>query len=296
QVGNDIISIVMCNLFIFLSFITFYGSVFFIAAIYLWLLFKRQFRFLFMLLPGLVLAGILIYPLFIQQLINSKIALTEVKNWNLVLGQSNIKNLLLIPIKFSIGRISFDPQIVYYSIAGLWTAFVFYFVIKGWKNTLFYLIGITITLAFLASFFIPMLQYFRYLYLIPLICLLLATTVKNTKIKWFILVGFTVFSFTYLLNPAHHREDWKSLVKNLNSNIVYMIPSSSDPVKYYNKNIEVRSLNQIGQDELNNEIIVIPYTAEIHGVNYDEVLKSKSYELSSEKSYRELKIEIWNKK
>jgi len=89
------------------------------------LLIKKQFKLLFLLLPGFVLAGILIYPLFIQQYLNSKIALIDVKNWDLVLGKANLKNLLLIPIKFSIGRISFEPKILYYSISGLWSLFVF---------------------------------------------------------------------------------------------------------------------------------------------------------------------------
>ncbi|MEK6952480.1 MAG: glycosyltransferase family 39 protein [Nanoarchaeota archaeon] len=286
-------NIVLINIFILLSFLTFYGSIFFIFAIYIWLLIKREFKLLFMLLPGFILAVLLVFPLFINQYLNSKIALNDVKNWSLVLGKANIKNLLLIPLKFSIGRISFEPKILYYSIAGLWSLFVFYFLAKGWKNTLFLITLLTVFLAFIASFFTPLLQYFRFIYLIPLISLLLAINTKNKLTKAVLLSGFIIFSLIYLLNSNYHREDWKSLVGDLKTKTIYMIPSSSDAVKYYNKNIEVRSLNQVSEMHLENEITVIPYTSEIHGVDYVKELSRKYYELSSEKSYRELKIETW---
>ena len=74
-----------------------------------------------------------------------------------------------------------------------------------------------------------------------------------------------------------------------------MIPSSSDGVKYYDKKIEIKDLKSLQNLELENEITVIPYTSEIHGVDYKKVLSSKNYVLSMEKSYRELKIERWKK-
>ncbi len=49
-------------------------------------------------------------------------------------------------------------------------------------------------------------------------------------------------------------------------------------------------------NDLENEITVIPYTSDIHGVDYKKVLSSKNYVLSMEKSYRELKIEYWKLK
>ena len=74
-----------------------------------------------------------------------------------------------------------------------------------------------------------------------------------------------------------------------------MIPSSSDAVKYYDKTIEIKDLKTIGNMDLENEITVIPYTAEIHGIDYKTILQSKGYVLGSEKTYRELKIETWKK-
>jgi len=285
--------IFLCNGFILLSLLTFYGSIFFIFAIYIWLLIKREFKLLFLLLPGFILAVLLIFPLFIEQYINSKIALNDVKNWDLVLGKANIKNLLLIPIKFSIGRISFEPKILYYSIAGLWSMFVFYIFAKGWKNMLFLITIITILLAFIASFFTPLLQYFRFIYLIPIFVLLITLGIDAKWQRFLVVGGFLIFSLIYLLNPQYHREDWKGLVGDLKTKTIYMIPSSSDAVKYYDKKIEIKDLKSLQSLELENNLTIIPYTSDIHGVTYAEELVKKDYVLESEKSYRELKIETW---
>lgn len=294
------IRILLLNLFIFLSFLTFYGSVFFIFAVYLWLLFKKQYKIFLMVLPGLILAGILILPLFVQQYANSKIALSSVQNWSLVLGKANLKNLLLIPIKFSIGRISFEPKILYWLVSGLWTTLLFSFILRPkthLRGVYLGLFWLTLLLGFVTSFFTPVLQYFRFLYLVPIFIILITAKIARPARSgnwqgWVVLTGFLIFSFIYLLNPAYHREDWKSLVKDLKVKDVYMIASSSDPIRYYNKNIKVNDLRFIEKIQ-ENEITVIPYTSEIHGVTYAETLGQLGYRLGSEKNYRELKIEKW---
>ena len=54
-----------------------------------------------------------------------------VKNWSLVLGRADIKNLLLIPLKFSIGRISFYPKWLYYLVSTIFSGVVFFSALKG---------------------------------------------------------------------------------------------------------------------------------------------------------------------
>ena len=298
--------LILCNLFIFLSFLTFYGSIFFIVSIYLYLLFKKQFKLLLYLLPGFVISHLLISPLLYQQFLNSKIAIYEVLNWSTVLGKANIKNLLLIPIKFSIGRISFEPKIFYYLISSLLSSFLFYFLLKPMfdlrgptkkSNQIFlWLFFGPIILGFFVSFYTPLLQYFRFLYLIPIMIILIAVSVNKNWQKIIILSGFILFSLIYVLNPNFHREDWKSLVKSLSvSKPIYMILSSSDPIKYYNNKFELRDIKKLSDYNLENSIQVIPYSIQIHGVNYKEILTKKGYLVNKEKSFRELKTEIWTK-
>src|SRR3989338_6346880 len=118
------------SLFIVLSFYTFYGSIFLIGAFFLYLLYSKKYREFFLSGAIFFLGLLAIFPLLFQQFSNSKTALAQVANWSLVLGKANLKNLLLIPVKFVVGRIDFYPKWLYYSVAGLWTAFVWFFAVK----------------------------------------------------------------------------------------------------------------------------------------------------------------------
>ncbi len=130
-----------------------------------------------------------------------------------------------------------------------------------------------------------MFQYFRFLYLIPFLCLILH---KN----YFYTLIFLFFSFIYLLNPSFHREDWQSLSASL-INPVYIIESVADPIKYYRPDLKINDLKSISSTE--SEITVIPYASEIHGLDYRQKLLSQNYQLIKETSFRELKSETWQK-
>jgi uncharacterized membrane protein len=293
--SSNIKDIFMMNLFFALAFFSFYGSAFFIATIFLYFLYKKNYKIFILNTLYFILVFLVISPLLYQQLLNSKIALASVTNWSLVLGKANIKNLLLIPIKFSIGRISFYPKLFYWVVSGIWTIIIFWKIfLSGFKNKfLLFLFIFPLTLGFIVSFFTPMLQYFRFIYLIPLLAILLSR--KNVTVYCYgVTFGFVAFSLIYLFFPQFHREDWKSLVQSLpKDKPVYMIPSSSDPVKYYSNNLKINDLSLLNNSD--NEIIVIPYTADIHGLDYKSNLRKSGYVLKNEVSYRELTYERWIK-
>ncbi len=314
------------TLFISLAFLTFYGSIFLIAPMLLYFLYKKNYRVFILNTGYFILVTLLIFPLLYQQLINSKILLSNVANWSMTLGKANIKNLLLIPIKFSIGRISFYPKWLYWGISGIWTGFVTYQIFRlrqgfGGQakikpiNLFFYLFLFPLIVGFLVSFFIPMLQYFRFIYLIPIVSILLSFGLsgqaKSNRGGWILSGGFLIFSLVYLLLPQFHREDWKNLVKNLpKDKPVYMITAASDPVKYYSNSFKVNELTLLrqgfllrqdyggqvgGQGGFEKEIIVIPYAAEIYGSDYKSILTSNGYLLKKETSFREVTYEEWFK-
>ena len=305
-------SLLLMNLFFIFSFYTFYGSIFLIATILLYLLFKKRYKVFFVSCFLFLVSFILISPLLYQQLINSKVALAKITNWTLVLGKANIKNLLLIPIKFSVGRISFYPKWLYWGIAGIWTGFVL-FTIKTVLNktvfikTVFYLLIFPLILGFLVSFFAPMMQFFRFIYLIPIMAILLSLN-KNTSMyptplklrrasRYILIIGFVVFSSAYLLLPQFHREDWKSLVKSLpKDKPVYMIKASSDPVLYYSKNsLQVKELTSLRVENKEKEITVIPFSVGVYGLDYKNLLSKARYTLKKEFSFREVAYEQWSK-
>ncbi len=308
---------ILFGLFLILSLLTFYGSVFLIAAFLVYFLYKKQYKYFILNTLYLILFFLLISPLFYQQFINSKIVLANVSHWSLVLGKANLKNLLLIPIKFSIGRIDFYPKWIYYAVTGVWTIFVFFSLFKNLKlknkkllktpaysagreklelKILFaYLFIFPLLLGFFVSFFTPLLQYFRFIYLIPIMAILLAKN-KGSLNQYILAAGFLVFSFAYLLFPQFHREDWRSLAKDIPArSVVYMIKSSSDPIKYYRPDLEIKELEKLADLKNFKKIIVIPYTAQIYGLDYQQKLIDQNFSLKKKISYREVVAEIWVK-
>lgn len=278
--------ILLFNLMIAFSFATFYGSIFFILTLYLYLYLKRQFNWHYAI--GLIVAVTVLFPLLLHQLQIAHQSRLLVPNWLSVLGPVNLKNILLIPIKFTSGRISFYPKLFYYLIAGLWAVWTFAIFRKRPIYLYFFLMPLILGTIF--SLFSPMLSYFRFIYLIPIFCLALA----ESRFRPIALVGFIIFSAVYLFNPTFHREDWKSLSASLPTNsTVYMIPSFADPVKYYRPDLPISDIRN-SQFEIRN-LFVIPYGEAIHGFDHTTQLTSLGYSKQSVHNFRQLTLETWFK-
>ncbi len=270
----------------FISFWVYYPLAFFLAAMVMVAIIRKKIRVAGAVGVGFGLALIIVWPLLWRQQENAKNMLPLVTNWSAALGQVNLKNLALIPIKFSVGRISFYPKWVYYLLSALlatvvWTKAI----VNGTKKKEIgglFLLGFSIALLF--SLFTPMMQYFRLLFLLPLLIILIG----NSRL---VFAGFLMCTLAYLGNSNYYREDWESLSKEAGSK-VYMIESVTDPIKYYRPDIEVEDLKSKPAEKI---ITVIPYAAEIHGLDYVSNLIKEGYARIYEKSFRELKLEKWQK-
>ena len=283
------------NLMVFLAFLTFYGSVFLSAVMIISLWWKKKWKGLFASVWGLVVAIGLVSPLLITQFKTSINLLNEVVNWSLVLGKVNLKNLALISLKFSIGRVTWYPKIFYYLVGGAWSLIVFGLVTKQMiknKKLLWLFLG-SISLGVLFSFKSPLMQYFRFLYLIPIMSLALAE-IKNKWIKILLFLGFLGFSGLYLLNSNMYREDWKSVTASLgNGTKVYMIESFNDPIRFYNSTIFVKDIKTI--DPTEDRVSLIPYGEVIHGVDTKKKMEGLGYKLIKENNFREITVQEWQK-
>lgn len=304
------------NFFLILSIFTFYGSLFLIIPMFLYLIYKKQYKFFLYSSSIFLLSLMIIAPLLYQQFLHSRIALGEVANWGQVLGSATFKNLSLMPLKFSFGRLSFYPKAIYYLISGFWTIIVFALVFKGGlkdKKLLFFLLA-PIFAGFLLSFIVPVLQYFRFLYLMPIMSLLLnkALPVKKKLIKTGIAATFAMLSLIYLLSPHFHREDWKSLAHSLPpEETIYMIPSAADALRYYREDISIADLRDVptivvsvnrttivvsvNRTTDKDNITVIPYASQVHGVKYKPILYAKGFTKEKVENFREIQVEYWTK-
>ena len=286
--------LVIFNLMMALSFGTFYGSIFLIASFAIYFLIKKEWKLFFLTNIGTGLIILALAPLLLIQIKNSRIMLIEVTNWALVLGKVNLKNLLLIPLKFGMGRISFYPKIAYYLTGGLWSLILLIMILKNKKegNWLKFFLMVPIILAILFSIKSPLLEYFRFLYLVPIMCLALAMNCDKKWQKILIGGGFLIFSLMYLLNPNYYREDWKSVAQELgNKGSVYMVSSFGDPIKFYDSSIEIKDIKTIIPTE--NEIWVLPYGEIIHGIDHKKILENLGYKKTFQRDFREMELEKW---
>jgi 4-amino-4-deoxy-L-arabinose transferase-like glycosyltransferase len=295
---NERTNLIGINVSMFLAFSTFYGSIFFLSGIFTWFLLNRNVRMFFLAHVGLTIAVLIHLSLLYKQYLNAKAMLQVVTNWSLVLGKASIKNLVLFPLKFFGGRISFEPKIVYFAVTGLWSLFVMFLILPAVRKyrLLTYLILYPIALAFVFSFFSPLLQYFRFTYLLIPISLLLAMALVASPLRFVVLAGFLVYSAVYLLIPQFHREDWRSIARSIPSNdSVYMISSFTDPVRYYKPDAQILPFDTMYGPDTPATFTVIPYGAAIYGVSHEEQLKKKGYTLTEKRSERGIQVERWSR-
>ncbi|MFW5703872.1 MAG: glycosyltransferase family 39 protein [Patescibacteria group bacterium] len=315
--GSKIWYGVILNAGIVLSMLSFYGSFLMLVGIVVVLILKRQWKLIALLAPGTILGVLLITPLLIQQLSHAGIALAAVPNWSMVLGTVTIKNIFLIPVKLVIGRISFDPTWLYYLCAATVTAITWYWVYRGsrlYRQMALYVV-VPVLLGLIISFWFPMLQYFRFLYLlVPISVLLAVGTAKHLFWRDLIMGIFVICSTMYLLVPGFHREDWKHVLISVTQNQpVYIIPEVSDPLTYYYPDHPQRSLRKfvdlpppgerteetlpsseslIAQMQ-DQTLVVIPYAAPIFGIDYQSALTELNYRLDEQIDYNGVVLEYW---
>lgn len=171
----------------------------------------------------------------------------EKSAWWGILGTLSWKNLGLIPVKFILGRISFDNRLIY-GIISAFSILSYLFVIlrrplkdHSEKLVLGWLI-FPIIIGILVSIKVPVLTYFRFLFCLPPLFILAAKGISelNGKKSWFVFGVFLVanifFSGKYLLQNKFHREDWReaSLIIG-DTKVIYPTSSQKEALTYYGK-------------------------------------------------------------
>lgn len=270
------------NVFSILAMSIFYGSAFFLAACILvgTVMSKKRISVFFRLSSGLIISFVILSPLLFVQMKNAQAGLADLTNWTAALGKAEMKNVAMIFLKFATGRLSWFPKWSYYLIAGvptliIWTLAFFGAVKNKMLGALFI---VPLLLGLIVSFVAPMMMYFRFLYLIAVMSILLALAVSQKRhiVGSIILALYCLFFSLYLFNPQFHREDWKGLGQSMGSNTpVYMIVPSSDPIGYYRPDISVFELRSIKNSTVPEYLYVIPYTADLYGINHNVLLEEK---------------------
>lgn len=193
------------------------------------------------------------YPFFSRQLAINKNLIDIFPGWKEIIGGATFKNLAVFWMKIVLGRISFEPKILYYTLvavfsipllAGLHSAFK-----DRMKNMLLILwFLIPVVLGFSVSFIIPVFNYFRFIYVVP--ALLILTTIGifkySTTVRYIILaavvLGNIIGLSIYYLDPSQQRENWKQVVDFIekaageNDLIVFEFHEPFAPYRFYSSN------------------------------------------------------------
>lgn len=210
------------------------------------------------------------FPIFIQQFLGGLLVNSTSPLWWKILGETSLKNLALIPTKFIFGRVSLDNKILYAVLDSLLCIIFFYFIYLGKniknssKRLICLWIMVPILFAAVIGLKIPILTYFRLIFVLPAMYLLIAVGLSTLNKRFFmasivfvLVVNFSA-TLSYLVNPVFQREDWRSLVgfveskKTENSVTIFVADSNMEAYRYYAPNAKIAGPGAIksGYDQI----------------------------------------------
>jgi len=208
-------------------------------------------------LPAFVLIFVLVLPWFLifpKQLATGLSAAAASPAWSNVVGASSLKDLAVTYVKFVIGRISNDNNLIYallFAPAGAIFALMLFLSSFRMSHLRFFLwlwLLVPTIVAFLISFFVPVFAYFRFIFILPAFYMLIAASVNLVNWPKFNRIFLTLFLTInlvslgiYFTNTKFQRENWKGAVSYIQSasdnNSIVLFEASGPflPFDYYNK-------------------------------------------------------------
>ncbi|MGD0523212.1 MAG: glycosyltransferase family 39 protein [Candidatus Microgenomates bacterium] len=194
-------------------------------------------------------------PILIRQLTAGLGVQTTSLAWWQVLGGNSLKELLLVPVKFMIGRISFASKIIY-GLVVIVTGILFVLPlvvivkrIKTFKLVIVWLL-LPLLLAYLVSFVVPVFSYFRLLFILPAFYLLISLGLSYFPagaIRPYLIVLVilnVVFAMVYLTNSKFQREDWRGMSDfitqeslNKKAEVLFVSDGQMEAYRYYNRSV-----------------------------------------------------------
>ncbi len=252
------------------------ASLFFVQGLMLILFYSRP--LLWTWLKIMFISGIIWIPggiLFLQQLQSGVQAINSLPQWGEVIGSSDIKALVLTFVKFIFGRVTiFDKTL--YAIAVLGAGLLYgLIVVKSWGTsarkplylTLMWLL-VPVVLIWGISFIVPLYSYFRMIFVLPALLLLVAVGVDqfSSKVQKGVVLLLILISagglFLYISVPRNQREDWKGAVSFIEKRLTdrAIILQESDgvfaPFEYYQKNNSARGALKIIPARSTDDLLV----------------------------------------
>lgn len=266
---------------------------------------------LFFVNPGLTALGTLItfpiWPLIINQFKIGLLTADVFPAWETVVGRITTKSILLVPVKFLVGRVSIDNNLVFASLILIPLTVASFAILKAWSQKkseikfLFAWLFLPLFLAAIVSFWVPIFSYFRFLYLLPAFYILISIGMSRlSKIAFgfslLVLLITNIFtSGAYLINRKFHRENWKGLANHLagykHEDLLVVIPNQAQaaPLEYYGQEyLKIQDKNSLDLSHKPRNVFYIRYVADIFDPQ-DEIISKLE-----KKHYQKADVQIFN--
>lgn len=230
-----------------------YVSLFVLPAF--WLIGIKDWKKLMMSHIPLLSAFVIWFPIFQKQLLSG--FSQEGSSWWNLLGPATFKNAALIPVKFIFGRISFDDKTLYGIIAVVAISLFGFILYRARKSSklLWVWLVLPVLLGIIVSFKIPTLSYFRFIFCLPALYILMAVGFEKISKYKYLFISIILLinlssSFYYLINTRFQREDWRSASKAIGSDTIVMPAfSQAEALEYYGKGSQIVNIKSFVGDQ-----------------------------------------------
>lgn len=173
--------------------------------------------------------------------------------WAALAGGANFKELILVWMKFVLGRISFENKTFYYGLIAVCSGlfiFIFSLSAKHFKKYTFFWVWLILPLilGFITSFLIPAFTYFRFIYVLPAFYVLLAAGLKEIHklllrrvIAGLVIIVHFLGLWFYYSVPDNRRENWQEAIHYLEINAeaedlaLFEFPEPFAPYRWYSR-------------------------------------------------------------
>lgn len=208
---------------------------------------KEKFSFK-KIIGGFIPLGVSLFlwlPLLLQQKETAAIQLSTLPGWRELAGGTP-KEVVVLWMKFVLGRISFYPKLGYYFLVGVFSLPILLVFFRSVSKKSFWLWTFFLTPligSFLFSLIVPSFNYFRFIYVLPAFYGLIALgLISFRKPLFYVLTGFIILGNLtglafYYTDVSNQREQWKqsiSYIENENPELViYEFPEPFAPFYWY---------------------------------------------------------------
>ena len=243
------------------------------------------------------------FPSFLDSLSVGRYTLALSDAWGKVVGGLSWKSLPLTWVKFVIGRITFTNKMFYGGVVAA-VALLHWRILRksNIQNNLILLIWliVPVILGILTAAFLPVYSYFRVLFVLPAYLLLLALGLgKLPKIYTTMLLALNLcFLSIFWFTPSLHREDWRSLSRDLHGDPTSQIAMPSheqNPGLLYYGIDEKRIFEPASEPIVTDRVYYIRYAEDLFDANQlgPAHLRDSGYTIASQKVYTGIALDIY---